>query len=99
MNEPERMPPIVVSDELLGPTLPDVLRLILRKQHYAMIKKERAELAAVTNDELAWTAYPPTPDDDPAEYKPYWMRLKDVPGVTQEQLEDATAALIEQMKP
>lgn len=69
-----------ISDEAITDSGGDLLGEIQRRQTYAYIAKERAALAAVSTDEVAWMAFPPTPDDDPADYAPYWIRLSDVTG-------------------
>ena len=69
--------PSQISDEV-GEWRGDLLGQIQQKQANAFIRSERAELAATCGDYVAWMAYPPTPDDDPAEYEPYWARLTDV---------------------
>lgn len=84
---------VTVNDEALGNSF-DLLGQIQRRQMDALIAHERAELAASCGDYVAWMAYPPTRHDDPAEYAPYWTRLKDV--ASEEQLEAATAALLRQ---
>jgi hypothetical protein len=71
------LPPITVTAEVIEPNAPDLLDTIRRHQTYAIIKAERARLASIYGDEVAWMAFPPTPDDNPAEWEPYWMRLKD----------------------
>ena len=67
-----------ISKEYLEDSGPDLLQQIQRRQLDALYRQQRAELAAVTTEELAWIAYPPIKDDDPAEYAPYWARLADV---------------------
>jgi hypothetical protein len=67
-----------VGDEVIGPSRGDLIGELQARQVDAYTAKERAALAAVTDDYTAWMMYPPTPHDDPAEYSPYWARLTDV---------------------
>jgi hypothetical protein len=69
---------VEISRECLEDSGPDLLQQIQQRQLDALYKRHRADLAAVTTDELAWIAYPPLKSDDPAEYEPYWARLTDV---------------------
>jgi hypothetical protein len=68
-----------ISDEAVTDA-PDLMAQLQKQQLDDFIARERAKLAAVTNDEVAWTFYPPTPRDDPAAYAPYWVRLTDLTG-------------------
>ena len=72
-------PQIIISDEMLTASV-DLMGLIQHQMIDAYIKRERAELAAVTDDYTAWMLYPPTPHDDPAEYEPYWVRANRLGG-------------------
>lgn len=92
----DNLPPITVSDEAIANSV-DLFGQIQRRQADALIAHERAELAAVTSDELAWRAYPPTPHDDPAEYAPYWVRATEV--MPRADIEKMTAQLIESLRP
>lgn len=67
-----------ISNEVIGPSSGDLLGQIRQRQVNAYIARERAELAAVTDEYIAWMFYPPTPHDDPAEYAPYWSHLTDI---------------------
>jgi hypothetical protein len=84
------MPPIRITDEMTGPSKPDLLQQIQARQVDDYIRKERATAAAVCGDEVAWSMWPPTRSDDPAEYAPYWQRLSDV--VTDEAEREAIVA-------
>jgi hypothetical protein len=67
-----------ITREAIDGSSVDILAQIQQRNVDAYIARERAELAAVTDDYTAWMFYPPTPHDDPAEYAPYWSRLTDV---------------------
>jgi hypothetical protein len=67
-----------ISREAIEDSGGDLLGQIQQRQADAFIARERAELASICGDYIAWMAYPPTPHDDPAEYAPYWTRLSDL---------------------
>jgi hypothetical protein len=67
-----------ISNEALADSAGDILGQIQQREISAYIARERAWLAAATSNEVAWTVFPPTRHDDPAEYAPYWVRLTDI---------------------
>jgi hypothetical protein len=68
---------IRVSDEVLTDK-PDLMSQLQARMIYGVIKRERALLASICGDYVAWMAYPPEPQDDPAEYAPYWVKMTEV---------------------
>lgn len=66
-----------ISAEVLGDSV-DLIGKVQLRLINGVIAHHRSELAAVCGDWCAWMMYPPTPDDDPKEYAPYWARLTDV---------------------
>lgn len=86
---------IRISDESITDSV-DLIAKLQRHQINAVIKSERAKLAAITSDELAWMVYLPTEDDDPEDWAPYLARASEV--VDRDVLEGAAARLIEGMR-
>lgn len=64
-----------VSNEAITGDPIDILGELQLRAADAVIAHQRVALAAVSGDYIAWMAYPPTLNDDPAEYAPYWTRL------------------------
>lgn len=69
-------PEIRVNAEAIGETGMDLLAKLQGMAVGGLMKRQRAELAALTSDEIAWLCYPPMASDDPAEYAAHWRPLK-----------------------
>jgi hypothetical protein len=68
-----------ISSEAIEPLPPDIVAITQAQLINAVIAWHRSELAAVCGVRAAWLAYPPTPDDDPAEWAPYWWKVQPCP--------------------
>lgn len=68
------MSEIRVTDEALRDSV-DLLGVIHRRRCNWLIACERRGLALIIGEQAAWVVYPPTADDDPAEYAQYWQRM------------------------